>query len=268
MSLVKLNKTQFIPFLDASKTINAGSWVPVWKRIDLSTIFSLNPNPQVTTMDYISYETPVDVIEKYQPELPQEIAIYQGNPVYDFVFAMFHDLPVGSEATVPVLVCFGGTGKLAWQVQNATLVLGELNPVDGKLSFTLKLGGDIEKGTYAITDGVPTFDGADNDIVIGAALYKVTAPVKAATAQTTHDAGTGYTAAIAWSPSPTAGDFDADTAFTATVTLTAAEGYVFAGGFSATDVTGLPASGTTSQTVTRVSGTSVTIVVAYAATVE
>jgi len=160
MSLVKLKKTDFIPFLDTSETINTSTWTPTWKRIDLSTIFSLNPNPQTQTMDYISYETPVDVIEKYQPELPQEIALYEGNPIYDFVFGLFFDLPVGSQATVPVLICFGGTDKKAWQVKNATLVLGELNTVDGKLSFTLKLGGDIDKGTYAITEGAPTFTAA------------------------------------------------------------------------------------------------------------
>jgi len=160
MSLVKLKKTDFIPFLDTSETINTSTWTPTWKRIDLSTIFSLNPNPQTQTMDYISYETPVDVIEKYQPELPQEIALYEGNPIYDFVFGLFFDLPVGSQATVPVLICFGGTDKKAWQVKNATLVLGELNTVDGKLTFTLKLGGDIDKGTYAITEGAPTFTAA------------------------------------------------------------------------------------------------------------
>lgn len=156
-AMVKLKKTDFIPFIDKSKTINTTTWTPAWARVDLSTIFSLNPNPQVQTMDYISYETPVDVVEKYQPELPQEIALYEGNPVYDFVFEMFYGLPVGSEATVPVLICFGGTGSMAWQVEQATLVLGELNPVDGKLSFTLKLGGDIGKGTYTITAGAPTF---------------------------------------------------------------------------------------------------------------
>lgn len=159
-SLVKLKKTDFIPFIDTSKTINTATWVPTYKRIERSTIFSLNPNPQTQTMDYISYETPVDVIEKYQPELPQECALYEGDPAYDFVFEMFHSLPTGAEATVPVLICFGGAGKKAWQVKMATLQLGELNTVDGKISFTLKLGGDIEKGTYTISEGAPTFTAA------------------------------------------------------------------------------------------------------------
>lgn len=155
--MTKLRKHEFIPFIDTSKT---GGKTPAWKRVDLSTIFDLNPNPQTQTMDYISYETPIEEIEKYQPELPQEIALYEGNSVYDFVFDMFYNLPVGSAAKVPALICFGGKDKKAWQVMDCTLVLGSLNTVDGKLTFTLKLGGDIEKGTYTITDGAPAFTAA------------------------------------------------------------------------------------------------------------
>lgn len=258
--MTKLKKTDFIPFIDTSRTVNTTTWTPTWKRVDLSTIFSLNPNPQTQTMDYISYETPVDVIKHYQPELPQEIALYEGNAVYDFVFAMFYGLPTGSAATVPVLICFGGTGKKAWQVKQATLVLGELAAVDGKLSFSLKLGGDIDKGTYSIADGTPTFT-AEDDTNIGAVAYQVTAPVKAATPQATHDSGTGYTAAIAWDP--TATTFAAETVYTATIVLTAAEGYKFDTAFSIYDVTGRPASG---FTVTRDSDTQVTLTAVYPAT--
>lgn len=156
-AMTKLRKHQFIPFIDTSGTVNGDSWVPTWKRVALSTIFSLNPNPQTESMDYISYETPVEEIEKYQPELPQEVALYEGDPVYDFVFDLFFNLPVGADAKVPSLICFGGSGAKAWQVQECTLVLGELNTVDGKLSFTMKLGGDITRGTYKITDSTPAF---------------------------------------------------------------------------------------------------------------
>lgn len=159
-AMIKLRKHEFIPFLDVSGTSNSASWAPIWKRIDLSTIFSLNPNPQTETQDYISYETPIEEITQYQPELPQEIAQYEGNPIYDFMFGLFFNLPVGSEVQVPFLMCFGGSDKKAWQVQKTTVVLGEMNTVDGKLSFTLRMGGDIERGTYTITEGTPTFAAA------------------------------------------------------------------------------------------------------------
>jgi hypothetical protein len=77
--------------------------------------------------------------------------------MYDFMFQMFYDLPIGSEAKVPALLCFAGTGNKAWSVPNCVIQLGELNTVDGKLSFTLQLGGDIVRGTYTITSGVPSF---------------------------------------------------------------------------------------------------------------
>ena len=105
-------------------------------------------------------------------------------------------------------------------------------------------------------------------VVIESANYNVTAPVKSATPQATHDPGTGYTATIAWSP--TAASFSGNTAYTATVTLTAADGYAFANDFSAADITGLPATtgdGHPAQSVNVTNnGTTVTIKVKYVAT--
>ncbi len=53
-------------------------------------------------------------------------------------------------------MCFGGTGKKAWRCI-ATLTSKVLNTVDGKITFSIKMGGDIEKGTYTIEGGAPTF---------------------------------------------------------------------------------------------------------------
>ena len=156
MSETMLRKHQCIPFLDTTK----GSTTPGWARIDKSTIFSLNPNPQVENMDYICYESPVSEVDHYEPELPQEIVMNAGNPMYEFIYEQFYDLPAGEEAKVPCLICFppdGNNSKKAWLVNDCTLQLGEMNTGDRKISFTLKLGGDITRGTYTITSGVPTF---------------------------------------------------------------------------------------------------------------
>lgn len=104
---------------------------------------------------------------------------------------------------------------------------------------------------------------------IESAAYSVTQPVKSATPQSTHSAGTGYTAAITWSPE--AETFAASTVYTAKVVLTAANGYAFSNDFGAADVTGLPATAGDSAiaskvTVTRDSATQVIIEVKYVAT--
>ena len=156
-----LKKHMCIPFLD----VNQGSGTASWKRIDKSTIFALNPNPQTEEYDYICYETPVTEVDHYAPELPQEIVMNAGNDMYEFVFGMFYDLPTGEAAKVPCLICFppdGEGNQKAWKIDDCTLELGEMNTVDRKISFTLKLGGDITRGTYTITDGVPAFTAASS----------------------------------------------------------------------------------------------------------
>lgn len=161
MSEVTLTKNLCIPFLATS---GAGTQQSpyVWAQIDKSTIFALNANPQSEDMDYICYETPVTVIDHYEPELPQEIVMNEGNPMYNFIFGLFYNLPVGTAAQVPLLICFPtksttASDRKAWQITNCTLELGEMNTVDKKITFTLKLGGDITKGYYTITSGTPSF---------------------------------------------------------------------------------------------------------------
>lgn len=158
-AMTKLTRDKFIPFLDVAKdtTFAANSW----KRIDYSTIFELTMNEQEEDMDYICFENAVTEINSNKPELPQEIATYEGNPMYDFMFDEFYNLPTGASCKVPFLLCFGGSGKKAWRGM-CTITSKVLNPVDGKITFSMKIGGDIEKGTYAISEGVPTFTPASN----------------------------------------------------------------------------------------------------------
>ena len=163
MAEVKLRKFQTIPFMD----INKGEGEYEWRRIKRSTLFALNPNPQTTEEDYISMETPVTEVEKYQPELPQEVALYAGDDIYEFIFNMFYDLPVGTGLKCPTMICFPPNGEgeqRAWVVDETTVELGEYNSVDSKVSFTLKLGGDIKRGKYEVSGDSVTFtEGTWND---------------------------------------------------------------------------------------------------------
>lgn len=160
-AVTKITKDKVAPFLDTSGTINeSGSWAPTWKRIDKSTIFDLSFNPQSETQDYIAYETAIEEISGYQPELPQEIALYRGNPIYDYIENLCFDLEVGDALRIPLLLLWppqdNGTIR-AWQVEENRLLLDNYNSVEGKVSFTLKIGGNIERGTATVSDGVPVF---------------------------------------------------------------------------------------------------------------
>lgn len=163
---VKITKDKVAIYLDVSKTITTPSWVPDWKRIVKSKIFDMALNPQSSSEDYIGYETPIEEISGYQPEIPEEIAMYRGDPVYEFVEDLLYDLQVGDALRVPALLMFppkmDEDGKLtgeirAWQVKENRLLLSNFNTVEGKITFTLKLGGDIDRGTVDAPDGVPVF---------------------------------------------------------------------------------------------------------------
>ena len=97
--------------------------------------------------------------DKFIPFL--DTAEDEGNEMYDFIFKKFYDMPTGDAVKVPFLMCFGGTGKKAWR-GICTLLLDTLDTVEGKISFTIKLGGEIEKGTYTIESGAPTFTAASD----------------------------------------------------------------------------------------------------------
>ncbi len=162
----KVTKDKVAIYLDTSKSITTPSWVPEWKRIEKSTIFDLAFNPQSTTEDYIAYETAIEEISGYQPEIPQEIAMYRGDPIYDYIEDLVYDLQVGDALRVPVLLLFppelDNEGKLAgeikaWQIKEARLLLSNFNSVEGKITFTLKLGGTYGRGTVEVSNGVPVF---------------------------------------------------------------------------------------------------------------
>lgn len=105
---------------------------------------------------------------------------------------------------------------------------------------------------------------ATNDELVSELTYSITKPVKSGTPDSTVTGGTGYTGTIEWQPM--ADTFAASTVYTAVVTYTASDGYIF-DDITASDISGLPkTSEATSVTVQRVNGKTVTVTVVYKAT--
>ena len=153
-TLTTLTKDKYIPFLDTTQSMDYSDCE--WAAIDLSTVFELAMNEETEEYDYICYAAPVTEVESNKPSMDQEIRTVEGNKVHDFIAKQFYDMPIGDQCKTPFLLCFGGEGKKAWR-GTCTLTNKTLNTVDKKYTFTMEMGGDIEKGTYAIASGVPTF---------------------------------------------------------------------------------------------------------------
>lgn len=148
---MKLTRDLFVPCIDLNRGV--GTWD--FKPIDLSTIFALAANPQEETYGYICYANDYTEVTSYQPELLQEIVLDNSNPIYLFMKNFFLEFPKGSSAQVPILIVFpddetgAATDGMLWA--NAIISPGEINSVDGKISFSLKLNGDFTPGTVAIS---------------------------------------------------------------------------------------------------------------------
>ena len=147
--MAKLTRNLFVPFLDTTR----GGANPTWVPIDLSTVFELSFNPQEETYGYICYANDVTETNSYAPEMEQEIVLDNANPMYKFMKEFCLSLPTGSAAKVPCLVALPddttalSTDGMLWG--DAVVSPGALNTVDGKLTFTLKLNGDPQRGTVA-----------------------------------------------------------------------------------------------------------------------
>lgn len=152
MAETKITKNLCMVFVDTS----AGAELPVWTRVRRSTILNLMMNAETESMDYISQEMPTEEIKGYKPSMDQENATYKGDPLYEFMFQKFFNCDLAHGKT---LICFPESekGKQAWQVDDTTFTLNEMNYGEGKITWGMNFGGDIKRGTYTVSEGVPTF---------------------------------------------------------------------------------------------------------------
>lgn len=142
----------------------------------------------------------------------------------------------------------------------------------GKISFGYMKRKSDGKWSVVAEDDVDGFNGGATFLdsvyettpasvtMIHEVLWDLTAPAKGGTPDTTMS-DTGYTGVVTWSPTPSS-TFAAETVYIASVTLTAAAGYVFNPYFGPVNVDGLPAGGT----VSRLDDETILITVSYPAT--
>lgn len=147
----KLTRNLFVPFIDTSK--GAAPSVYTWKPIDLSTVFELAYNANTETYSYICYANDSNEITGYAPTMEQEIVLESDNPIYQFMIDYMRSMPTGSDAVVPVMLTYPDsettetTEADLWE--EAVITPGTVNPVDGKLTFTLNLNGACQPGTVS-----------------------------------------------------------------------------------------------------------------------
>lgn len=166
--MANLTRNLFIPYVDANKirkalglTVEGEEGSHDWVQIDKSTIFDLAFNPQEETSGYIDMANDTTYVKSYQAELPQEIILDSSNPLFAVMYPFCMKMPTGADAEVPVLLRMPdlttGAATEGYMWEQAIVSPTDLNTVDGKLNFSLKLNGDAVRGDVTDTDGKPVF---------------------------------------------------------------------------------------------------------------
>lgn len=156
------DRSMFIPFIELNKIRKLTDFgTPTtgedWGRIGKSEVFDLAFNPQTETKAYIENKNDETTLKSYQVSQAQEIAIDGNDPIYDLMYELAMKFPVGSDAVIPVLLAApsvryqNAIDGFRWQ--DALITIGNLNTVDKKITFTLNLNGDVERGEVTVTDG-------------------------------------------------------------------------------------------------------------------
>lgn len=154
MTLTRLKKHQFIPFINTAKSGSPATWA----RIGKSTVFSLAFNATTEDSDYIEDAAPTTELTKYVPSMDQELVTNEGDPAFDFIYTLAKKRAVGEDSKKEFLLVFAGTHSPydAWDCPSCTVEIKELNTVDQKITFALHFG-PITDGTATVTDGKPAF---------------------------------------------------------------------------------------------------------------
>jgi len=134
---------------------------PTWVQLSKSTENTISPNPETEERKFITDENPRTLITRYSPELNNPLTLFKGEEDYAYFWPKFYDLPTGSGAETEILVVFMNEKDSddkydAWR-SDVTLIMGDLDPNNSQLSFTVKFGGTITKGKVTVTSGTPSF---------------------------------------------------------------------------------------------------------------
>lgn len=169
--MANLTRDKFVPYIDANAIknflgISAGSGYD-WVRVDKSTVFDFAFNPQEETSGFIDSAADTSYVKSYQPNLPQEIILDSDNPLFEIMYQFVFKFPTGANAVVPALLAVPNlatgepTNAIMWEEH--VISPTDLNTVDGKLIWDMKLNGTPKHGTvtYSTTDYKPTFTAGD-----------------------------------------------------------------------------------------------------------
>lgn len=151
----KLKKHLNYLFLNISPEAAPG--LETWSRVGKSTEWTDTMNAKSTTYEYIEDSGPTDVIESYQPTTSMPLTAYIGDPIYEYIFDLYHRQEVSGKAVTKALRVFqnkAGEGNYKAQVSDCNITVENFNFTNGVITFLIKQGGTPVYGTASVAESV------------------------------------------------------------------------------------------------------------------
>ena len=149
----KINRSQFLTFLDTTPTAETPTWAVLGVGI---TEYGIAYNPQVETEKWIVEDNARTIHQSNQKQASVSQKIYKNDPCFEFVEAgrdvlnyKTHILDIdrwnGTETSYPAV--------MSDVIITITNYMGE----DASIEYDIYYDGDGKKGTVSFTGDVPTF---------------------------------------------------------------------------------------------------------------
>lgn len=159
----KVQKFEIAAWLNAG-TASAEDYV----RIKKSTELTLEFDPQTEDYDYIADESGTTDLESYKPAISGlPLTMYRDDPDFKALWDYAYNLKTGGDSITDLVMVYKfdedavatGTYK-AWKA-DVSVIIQNINAVDGTLEFDLPFRGTVKKGTVTEVEGKPVFTEAE-----------------------------------------------------------------------------------------------------------
>ncbi len=149
----KVNRSQFLTYIDTTPTTNA----PTWKILGVGiTDYGISYNPEVETEKWIIEDNARTDHSSNQKQGSVEQTIYKGDPCFEFA-AKGRDKLNYKTHILDIDRWNGSEGSYPAKMTDGTLVVTEALGENATLSYDLYYDGDVVEGTVTFTGDVPTF---------------------------------------------------------------------------------------------------------------
>ena len=152
-NIVKVNRSQFLTFLD---TTPAGS-TPTWAVLGVGiTDYGISYNPQVETEKWIIEDNARTDHQSNQKQSSVSQKIYKNDPCFEFVQAG-RDVLNYKTHILDIDSWNGNEGTYPAKMSDGVVAITQFMNEDAVIEYDLYYDGDAVEGTVTITDGVPVF---------------------------------------------------------------------------------------------------------------